>query len=108
MTSSALARYLVHEVELKQQLEREQLPAGIAGFDEALGGLPRGAVTEVWGPATSGKTTFLTHFLAHATASGEFCALWMAMTASIQPPPLGLERISRACSGSAAGARSNR
>jgi len=75
MRSSALARYLVNEVELKEQLDREQLPTGIAAFDAAFGGLPRGAVTEVWGSATSGKTTFLNHFLANATASGEFCAL---------------------------------
>ena len=75
MRSSALARYLIHEVELKQQLERERLPTGVTAFDAGLGGLPRGAVTEIWGPASSGKTTFLTHFLANATASGEFCAL---------------------------------
>lgn len=72
---SSVARYLVHESELKQQLDRELLPSGTGPFDQALGGFPRGAVTEVWGPLSSGKTTFFTTFVAHATSSGEFCAL---------------------------------
>src|SRR5262245_5569973 len=75
MDRSALARHLVHETELRQRLEREYLPTGIGDFDQLLGGLPRGSVTEVYGPATSGKTTFLTSFLSRATANGEFCAL---------------------------------
>ncbi|MBC8164799.1 MAG: hypothetical protein H7Y20_02870 [Bryobacteraceae bacterium] len=75
MDRSSLARHLVQESTLRQQLEREYLPTGISDFDEALGGLPRGAVTEIYGPATSGKTSFLTSFLARATALGEFCAL---------------------------------
>ena len=72
---SALALRLVPESQLRQQLEREHLPTGIGAFDHAAGGLPRGAVTEIYGPATSGKTTFVHSFLASATAAGEFCAL---------------------------------
>jgi len=72
---SALARHLVQETQLLQQLEREHLPTGINAFDTVAGGLPRGAVTELYGPTTSGKTTFLHSFLAHATAAGEYCAL---------------------------------
>lgn len=75
MDRTALARHLVHESQLKQQLEKEHLPVGIGSFDAAFGGLPRGAVTEVFGPASSGKTSFLTAFLARSTAAGEFCAL---------------------------------
>jgi hypothetical protein len=72
---SALARYLVHESQLVQQLQYPRLPTGIGAFDAAVGGLPRGAVTEIWGPASSGKSTFTASFLAQATAAGEFCAL---------------------------------
>jgi hypothetical protein len=72
---TALARHLVEESQLLQQLEREYLSTGIAGFDEALGGVPRGTVTEVFGPPSSGKTTFICSFLARATGAGEFCAL---------------------------------
>jgi hypothetical protein len=75
MDRSALARHLLHESQLQKRLEREYLPTGVDAFDIACGGLPRGAVTEIFGPPSSGKTTFLTSFLAHSTAAGEFCTL---------------------------------
>jgi hypothetical protein len=40
-----------------------------------LGGIPRGALTEIAGPASSGRTSLLCALLAEATAAGEFCAL---------------------------------
>lgn len=40
-----------------------------------MGGIPRGALTEIAGPASSGRTTLLYALLAEATAGGEFCAL---------------------------------
>jgi len=40
-----------------------------------LGGIPRGALTEIAGPASSGRTTLLCALLAETTAGGEFCAL---------------------------------
>lgn len=39
------------------------------------GGLPRGAITEIFGVASSGRTTFLLSSLAHATTHEEVCAL---------------------------------
>jgi len=45
----------------------------IDGFIE--GGLPRGAITEIFGQASSGRTTFLLSALAHATTHEEVCAL---------------------------------
>jgi recombination protein RecA len=45
----------------------------IDGFIE--GGLPRGAITEIFGHASSGRTTFLLSSLAHATMQEEVCAL---------------------------------
>ena len=45
----------------------------IDGFLE--GGLPRGAITEIFGRASSGRTTFLLSALAHATTHEEVCAL---------------------------------
>ena len=86
MDRRVLARHLVHESQLRQQLQRELLPSGIAAFDEAFSGLPRGAVTEIWGPPGSGKTTFFIAFLTRATASGEFCALIDASD-SFDPAP---------------------
>ena len=75
MDRTALAAHLRTKVQLQQRLERELLPTGIAGFDTAMGGVPRGAITEAYGPPSSGKTTFLYALLAHACAAGEFCAL---------------------------------
>lgn len=75
MDRAALATHLLTKVQLQQQLEREMLPTGIGGFDLQAGGVPRGAITEIYGPASSGKTTFLHALVANSCAKGEFCAL---------------------------------
>lgn len=50
---------------------REQLPAGVEGLDELLGGgLERGSVTVISGPSGVGKTTTGSHFLASAASRG--------------------------------------
>ncbi len=54
---------------------QEFLPTGILLLDQALNGLPRGAVTELTGAASCGKTTLLLAVLAQATARGEFVAV---------------------------------
>ena len=54
----------------------EILSTGIPEVDSfALGGLPRGALTEVFGPASSGRTSFMFSALAHATNHEEVCAV---------------------------------
>jgi recombination protein RecA len=53
----------------------EMAPSGIAAIDALTGGLPRGCLTEICGPASSGRTTLLLAALAAATARGEFCAV---------------------------------
>jgi hypothetical protein len=61
-----------------QLLERppaETLPTGVAEVDAALGGLPRGALTEICGAASSGRTSLLLSVLAQATSRQEVCAL---------------------------------
>ncbi len=40
-----------------------------------LGGLPRGAITEIFGPASSGRTSFMLSALAQATNHEEVCAV---------------------------------
>ena len=52
-------------------------PSGIAALDDPalLGGLPRGCLTEICGPASSGRTTVLLAALAAATARQEACCL---------------------------------
>ncbi len=48
---------------------------GIAELDRLTGGLPRGALSEICGPASSGRTSVLLALMASITATGELCAL---------------------------------
>jgi hypothetical protein len=61
------------------QLETRPMPmmvsSGISALDALTGGLPRGCLTEICGPASSGRTTVLLAALAAATRRGEFCAV---------------------------------
>jgi recombination protein RecA len=54
------------------RVEVPHIPTGFPALDEALGigGLARGRVSELLGPATSGKTTLALKFLAQAQADG--------------------------------------
>ena len=53
----------------------ELVSTGIPAMDALLGGLPRGAMTEICGAACSGRTSFLLSALASRTKDGEVCAL---------------------------------
>jgi replicative DNA helicase len=53
----------------------ETAQTGIAEIDSVTGGLPRGCLTEIYGPASSGRTSLLISILAEATARQEICAL---------------------------------
>jgi recombination protein RecA len=48
---------------------------GIPEIDSCVGGLPRGAMTEIYGPPCSGRTSLLISALASRTVDGEVCAL---------------------------------
>jgi recombination protein RecA len=51
-------------------------PSGIPGLDAGLGGgFPRGQLSELVGPRSSGRTSLLLHLLAAATARGELTVL---------------------------------
>ena len=53
----------------------EMVSSGIPEIDELAGGLPRGCLSEICGPASSGRTSFLLAALAAATRRQEVCAL---------------------------------
>ncbi len=53
----------------------ESVPTGIAPLDALTGGLPRGAITEIFGPLSSGRTSAMVSILAEAIANDEVCAL---------------------------------
>jgi recombination protein RecA len=52
------------------------VPTGALALDLALGigGLPRGRVTEIYGPESSGKSTLAMHVVAEAQRTGGICA----------------------------------
>ena len=54
----------------------ESIPTGALSLDHALGigGIPRGRVTEVYGPESSGKTTLCLHVIAEAQKMGGLAA----------------------------------
>jgi recombination protein RecA len=58
------------------QLSVESIPTGALSLDIALGvgGIPRGRITEIYGPESSGKTTICQHIVAEAQKLGGTCA----------------------------------
>lgn len=58
------------------QLAVEAIPAGSLSLDIALGvgGVPKGRITEIYGPESSGKTTVCLHVIAEAQKRGGICA----------------------------------
>ena len=52
------------------------IPTGSLALDAALGvgGIPRGRVTEIYGPESSGKTTLTLHIIAEAQKTGGYVA----------------------------------
>ena len=60
----------------KSTMAIESIPTGALALDLALGigGLPRGRVTEIFGPESSGKTTLAIHVVAEAQRNGGVCA----------------------------------
>jgi recombination protein RecA len=57
-------------------LQVDAIPTGSLAVDVALGvgGVPRGRVIEIYGPESSGKTTFCLHTIAEAQKRGGICA----------------------------------
>jgi recombination protein RecA len=72
---SALVDRFGHVFERYERLQGETLPTGIAEIDNAWPGFPRGAITEIHGVASSGRTSLMLSALATATSHEETCAL---------------------------------
>jgi recombination protein RecA len=58
------------------RMQVEAIPTGSIALDLALGvgGIPRGRVTEIYGPESSGKTTLVQHIIAEAQRTGGIAA----------------------------------
>ena len=58
------------------KIQVEVIPTGSIALDLALGvgGIPRGRITEIYGPESSGKTTLSLHIIASAQRAGGYAA----------------------------------
>lgn len=73
---------------------REVVPTGIAQIDQLLnGGLPIGAISELTGPASSGKTSIALSALSLRTQNGGVCA-WVDVNDSLDPESAAANGIS--------------
>jgi recombination protein RecA len=63
--------------EHRAHVKVEAIPTGSIALDLALGvgGIPRGRITEIYGPESSGKTTLAQHIIANAQRRGGICAI---------------------------------
>jgi len=72
---SELANRFGSEFRLRENSSAELMPTGVSEIDRITGGIPRGAITEILGYASSGRTSLLHSALAVSTARQEVCAL---------------------------------
>ena len=70
-----IANRLGHVFEQREKRPLESFPTGVSEIDHVLDGFPRGAITEIHGATSCGRTSLLHSTLAAATSSEETCAL---------------------------------
>src|SRR5208337_995089 len=72
---SSLGERLSSTLLLLERVAPLTVSTGVAALDALTGGLPRGALSEIAGPASSGRTGVMLAALAGATRRHEVCAL---------------------------------
>jgi recA bacterial DNA recombination protein len=72
---SALAKRFGTFSPSREKFRQDTLSTGVKEIDLFSNGLPRGAITEVFGQRSSGRTSLLLAALSHATSHEEICAL---------------------------------
>ncbi|HVI69908.1 MAG TPA: hypothetical protein VM656_00300 [Pyrinomonadaceae bacterium] len=72
---SSIASRFGDAFKLHQKPVVETLSTGVEEIDTLTGGMPRGALSEIFGPASSGRMSLMCSMLAHATTHEETCAL---------------------------------
>ncbi len=67
---------IMRMVDVSNKMTIEVIPTGSIALDLALGvgGIPRGRITEIYGPESSGKTTLCYHIIAEAQKMGGIAA----------------------------------
>ena len=84
LRSDIQARFEV-PLEIRKRPEKEPIPTGIIAIDRLTrGGIPRGTLTEICGPESSGRTALLFSLLGQATQRGDCCA-WIDTSGTFDP-----------------------
>jgi recombination protein RecA len=81
---SELASRFATAFKPREKSPAEVIPTGISEVDALMGGLPRGAITEIFGLTSSGRTTLILSALAEVTTREEVCA-WVDTTDTFHP-----------------------
>jgi len=72
---SEIANRFGDAFKLHEKTFGETLSSGIPEIDALTGGIPRGAISEIFGPSSSGRTSLMYPILANAIVQEETCAL---------------------------------
>lgn len=82
---AALAQRIPSALTPATKVIRPLAPIGVSEIDELLeGGLPIGAITEMVGPESSGRTAIALSFLSRLTHAGKVCA-WVDVSDTLAP-----------------------
>lgn len=82
---TALAHRIPSALTPRPKVIRPVAPTGVAEIDAMLGGgLPVGALTEMVGPESSGRTAVTLSFVSRLTRSGSVCA-WIDVSDALSP-----------------------
>jgi recombination protein RecA len=82
---AALAQKVPSALSPAPRVIRPVAGVGIAAIDELLeGGLPLGAITEIVGEESSGRTSFALSFVSRMTRAGRVCA-WVDVSNALHP-----------------------
>jgi len=83
--NAALADRIPSALSPQPRVIRKVAPTGVEAIDSLLdGGLPLGAITEMVGPESSGRTSVVLSFLARMTQAARVCA-WVDVSDMLHP-----------------------
>jgi hypothetical protein len=88
---SELGEQFVDSFKLHEKSISETLLTGVSAIDDLIGGIPRGAITEIFGRTSSGRTSLMFSLLGYATAHEEVCALVDTSNAFAPTAALGID-----------------
>lgn len=90
---AALAHRIPSALTPRPKIVRPVVPTGVAALDELLqGGLPLGAISEMIGPESSGRSEVALSFVSGLTRAGSVCA-WVDVSDAFDPESAAAARV---------------